>query len=175
MEFDSSRAWGDATETVSANREVLLPLAGVFLVLPSFAMAVMRPQPQVIAGASPRAVFAQLSEYFSQILPFYVMLALASLIGTLAILALFTDATRPTVGEAIRQGARALLVVFGAQLLVGLTIGAIGVALVGLAVALQLRALIVLIALPLMVGLIYISVHPPGVSIPPVSENLPPG
>ena len=38
---------------VSANRDVLLALAGVFFVLPSFAFALLYPQPEPPAGAAP--------------------------------------------------------------------------------------------------------------------------
>lgn len=44
MRFDSNQAWQQATALVSANRDVLWALAGVFLVLPSFAVGVLAPR-----------------------------------------------------------------------------------------------------------------------------------
>jgi len=46
MRFDSNRAWQEATALISANRDVLWALAGVFLVLPSFAVGVLAPPPR---------------------------------------------------------------------------------------------------------------------------------
>ena len=51
MRFDSNQAWKDAASAVSANRDVLLALAGVFFVLPSFAFTLLYPQPEPPAGA----------------------------------------------------------------------------------------------------------------------------
>ena len=50
MRFDSNRAWQEATKLVSANRDVLWALAGVFLVLPSFAVGILAPPPEPAAG-----------------------------------------------------------------------------------------------------------------------------
>ena len=57
MRFDSNLAWKDAASAVSANRDVLLALAGVFFVLPSFAFALLYPQPEPPAGAAPEQLF----------------------------------------------------------------------------------------------------------------------
>ena len=39
MRFDSNRAWQEAVASASANRVVLLPVAGVFFLLPGLASA----------------------------------------------------------------------------------------------------------------------------------------
>ncbi|MFD2135472.1 hypothetical protein ACFSLT_10020 [Novosphingobium resinovorum] len=40
MKFDSSRAWSQASQAVSANREVVLALAGVFFLLPQLMFSI---------------------------------------------------------------------------------------------------------------------------------------
>lgn len=122
--FDSNRAWTDAANMVSANRDLLLALAGVFLVVPAFAMAMLLPPPQPAEGAEFQAILAAYSDYFQSNVLVLVAMALFQMIGTLSILALFTDTGRPTVGEAIRLGFRYTPTAIAAQLILGMAIGA---------------------------------------------------
>lgn len=120
MRFDSNRAWQEATALVSANRDVLWALAGVFLVLPSFAVGILAPPPAPPAGADSDVLFATISAYYSSNWPWLLGMAVCQVIGTLAMLALYTDRTRPTVAEALQLAARGALPVIAAQLLAGM-------------------------------------------------------
>lgn len=122
--FDSSRAWADASGAVSANRDVLLALAGVFVVLPAFAVTVLLPFPVPQQGITPQAMVATWGEYYRSGWPALIVVALLQMIGTLAMLALFTDQTRPTVSQAIRQGFARTPTVIATQLLLGAAVGA---------------------------------------------------
>ena len=122
--FDSSRAWSEAATAVSANRDTLLALAGVFLVLPAFAMAVLIPPPEPQTGADMQAILATMGEYYRSNSLLLIVAALIHMIGSLAMLALITDQTRPTVGQAIKQGFANTPSVIAAQLLLGMAIGA---------------------------------------------------
>lgn len=122
--FDSNRAWTDAANMVSANRDLLLALAGVFLVVPAFAVAMLLPPPQPAEGAEFEAILATLGTYYQSNAVVLVAMALFQMIGTLTILALFTDSRRPTVGEAIRLGFRYTPTAIAAQLILGMAIGA---------------------------------------------------
>lgn len=122
--FDSNRAWTDAANMVSANRDLLLALAGVFLVVPAFAVAMLIPPPQPAEGADFQTMLAPFGEYYQDNAVVLVAMALFQMIGTLSILALFTDTRRPTVGEAIRQGFRYTPTAIAAQLILGMAIGA---------------------------------------------------
>lgn len=102
--FDSNRAWQDASGTVLANRDALLALAGVFLVLPAFAIAVLDPPPEPPTGADIEAILELLGTYFKGAWPGYLLVGLINTVGTMAMLALFGHASRPTVGQAITQG-----------------------------------------------------------------------
>lgn len=122
--FDSNRAWSDAANMVSANRDLLLALAGVFLVVPAFAVGMLLPPPEPQDGAELQAILANMGEYYQSNAMVLVAMALFQMIGTLTILALFTDSHRPTVGEAIRLGFRYTPTAIAAQLILGLAIGA---------------------------------------------------
>lgn len=159
MAFDSNQAWKDAAASVSANRDVLFALAGVFLALPALALAIFMPPPEGGEGTTPEAAMALMGEYYTQAWPALLVMALLQLLGTLTMLTLFTDRSRPTVGEAIRQGARAVLPVLAAQFLVALGVAALISLLLGAAVASGVAALKLLIGLGMVVGLAYVFVR----------------
>lgn len=118
--FDSNRAWAAATAALRANREVLVALAGVFFLLPSLVMALFYPQPPTAPGASMTALSAEAAEYYRQTLPVALPMAILQAGGTLGLLTLLTDRTRPTVGQAIREGFRALLPYLASQVILGM-------------------------------------------------------
>lgn len=120
MRFDSNRAWIEATEIVKANRAVLWAIAGVFLVLPVFAMTLLIPPPEPPEGADPQALIDLMGAYYTEAAPWFVGMAAVQLIGTLTMLALFTDRTRPTVGEALQQGMKGLVPTILAQIVAGM-------------------------------------------------------
>lgn len=122
--FDSNRAWTDAGGMVRANRDLLLALAGVFLVVPAFAVGMLLPPPEPQDGAELEAILAAMGTYYQSNAVVLVAMALFQMIGTLTILALFTDSGRPTVGEAIRLGFRYTPTAIAAQLILGMAIGA---------------------------------------------------
>lgn len=123
MRFDSTRAWKDASAAVSKHRELMFALAGVFFLLPSFAMNLLVPKFEPQPGLPPRVMIDQLGAFYASILPYAIAITLLQLVGTLTILTLFTDRTRPTVGEAIKLGGRGMLPCLAAQLLIGMGIG----------------------------------------------------
>lgn len=156
MRFDSNRAWKEASAAVSANRELLLALAGVFFLLPSFAINLLVPQFKPEPGADPRAMLTQMSGFYDQALPYILLVGAIQLVGTLAILTLCTDRSRPTVGHAIGRGAIGALPCFGAQLLIGLLGGTAVMALVligGATGSVPVTAILMLVGICLFVWL----------------------
>lgn len=127
MKFDSNLAWKQASSAISANREVLLALAGVFFLLPSLALSILFPQPEPAAGMSSEAMMALLGEYYSAVMPYFIPAGLLQAAGSLAMLTLFTDRTRPIVSEAIKQGFLGMFPYVGALLLVGFGLGLLAV------------------------------------------------
>lgn len=126
MKFDSNRAWKEASSAISANREVVFALAGVFFLLPGLAMALLFPAPQPTAGMESKEAAATLANYYTSILPYLLPLVLFQAAGTLALLTLLTDRSRPTVREAIGSGARGVVPYVLAQILLGVGVGLIG-------------------------------------------------
>lgn len=132
MKFDSNLAWKQASAAIAANREVLLALSGVFFLLPSLAFALFLPQPEPAPGQSEAQMMAMMQDYYVSAMPFLIPMALVQAAGTLALLTLFTDRSRPTVGQAIKLGLAGILPYIAAQLLLGIAIGILG----GIALAL---------------------------------------
>lgn len=155
MRFDSNQAWKDAAQAVSANRDVLLALAGVFLVVPSFALVLLMPPPEPADGTDPKAMFAMLGQYYSEAWPALLGMGLLSMLGTLTMLALFTDRSRPTVGEAIKLGLGGMLTVIGAQLIVGLAAAVATALVMGAGAASGAPVIGLVLGLLLATGLIY--------------------
>lgn len=155
MRFDSNRAWQDATALVSGNRDVVWALAGVFLVLPSFAVGIFAPPPEASAGASGDALMAQLSAYYDSAWPWLFGMAVCQVIGTLAMLALFTDRTRPTVREALTQAFRSVVPVVGAQLLAGFAFAVAAMIPISLAALTGVQLLATLVVAACLVALVY--------------------
>lgn len=156
MKLDSNLAWKEASALISANREVLLAIAGVFIVLPSLAFALFYPQPEPRQGMQPAEIMQMMQAYYASALPLMIPLILIEGTGVLAIMALFTDRTRPTVGQALGQGAAALLPYIGALLLVGFAFGlAIGLT-SALGLAIGSRALAGIAVIAVLVAYIYV-------------------
>lgn len=125
MKFDMGRAWSDAMTLLSNNSRLIVILAGVFLFLPSLVLGVFAPSTELEAAAagSSEQMQAAMAAYLSTSWPIIVIYALASTIGTLALLALLGRDQKPTVGEAIKIGAIALLPYLAASLIIGAGIG----------------------------------------------------
>ena len=125
MKFDMSAAWSEAMAMVNANREVLLVVAGIFFFLPAVLQGfVMPPLQDLLAASDPEAMQQQMVALYGSYGWLLVLVVLAQIAGTLALLVLLRDQRRPTVGEAIRQGFAGLLPAIGVYLLLGIAIGA---------------------------------------------------
>ena len=165
MKFDSNLAWKQATAAIAANREVLLAMAGVFFLFPSLAFSLLFPQSnagEAVAPAGDLAPGEALNQALQQIqaaqgeaLPWIIPMAIFQAIGTLAILTLFTDHSRPTVGQAIRRGLGGVLTYFGSQIVLAFCVAIIGAILVGLTIASGSAALMALAIVVVIVGVIY--------------------
>lgn len=158
MKFDSNLAWKQASSAIAANREVLLALAGVFFVLPSLAFALLFPQPEPAAGQSQAQMMAAVQQHYLAALPLLIPMALVQGAGSLAMLTLFTDKSRPTVGEAIRQGFAGIASYIAAQLLLGMGIGLVGGTALAIGAVTGVGAVAVLIGAAVAVGAIYVTI-----------------
>lgn len=119
MKFSMTTAWNEAMAMFTANREVLLIIAGIFFFLPSLAFAIMFPQMQDLQQmmlTDPERYQQQVEAMFTDYLPLLILGVIAYLLftlaGYLALVAMLRDHARPTVGEAIGFGAKAAVPAF---------------------------------------------------------------
>jgi hypothetical protein len=129
MKVDMTAAWSEAMRLVSGNRQVIAIVAGVFFFLPylAFMLMFMNQMSALEAAQSanpdPEAMGQAMMGFYGDIWWFVLLAMVIQGIGMLGLLTLLTDRSRPTVGEALKAGARMFLPYFGAQLLLSLLFG----------------------------------------------------
>lgn len=159
MKLDMGEAWSQAVAMLSANRDLIGIVAGVFFFLPYCALMLMMPDlqatlPMSDPNADPQVMIDALMEFYSRIWLPLAAIIIFQAIGSLALLALLRDSTRPTLGEALKLALVAFLPYVAAQLILGLAVGVLGAILIGGAVAAS-QALGVLMIFVVMIGVIY--------------------
>lgn len=125
MTFDMSRAWDQAAAMVHKNSRMVGLVAGVFFFLPVAAVLLTMPDfsqdPALNQSAGdPQAMSKMITAVLQEVWGRLLFAMLMQTVGMLALYRLLSDRTRPTVGEALRFGASALLPYIGASLLVQL-------------------------------------------------------
>lgn len=123
MKFDMNRAWNRARTMITGNRDVVLVTAGIFFFLPFLSALLILPQ--LLGELPPPDAGPEAIETFIRNLPgsVWVMVLALSLIqamGTLGLLVLVGDPSRPTLGSALGRGFVALVPYIVAQLLLGM-------------------------------------------------------
>lgn len=125
MKFDMTAAWQDAMAMIAANREVLAVVAGIFFLLPSVVMAMAMPGTEQVVATDAEQAEAQLMSIYGEWWWLIALALIVQMIGTLAVLALLRDHSRPTVGEAIKTGLIGLLPYVAASLILGLALAVV--------------------------------------------------
>ena len=87
MKLDGCLVWRDANAMVTANREVLAVLSGVFFLLPSLAFSLFMPQPEPPAGADVKQLMAMMREFYMAAAPWFLVMTLVQTVGQVAVLA----------------------------------------------------------------------------------------
>lgn len=129
MKFDMSAAWNEAVRLISANRQVIAIVAGVFFFLPYLAfMLLFMNQMTALEAAQadnpdPEAVMAAMMGFYSDIWWVILLMWVIQGIGMLGLLALLSDRSRPTVGAALSTAVKLILTYVGAQLLLSAVFG----------------------------------------------------
>jgi hypothetical protein len=158
MKFDMSAAWREAMAMVSANREVLLIVAGIFFFVPSLIVGLLIGDMQQQMFADPEKVEEAVLALYAQWWWLFVLSSVAGMLGYLTLLALLRDTSRPTVAEALKIGLIGILPGIGAYIVLVLGLSLVGGLLVALASAVGNAAVGVLVVVILVVGLIYVLV-----------------
>lgn len=142
MQFDMGNTWQRAVDLVKANFQLLVIIAGVFLLLPTLIMYLAVPElanMETLMGTpsdDPQKMLAQLGELYGSILPWALISTIVSFIGYSAMVALM-GANGITVGDAIVRGIKAVpsliavLILFFIAYLVLAFIAIIPIALLG--------------------------------------------
>lgn len=129
MKFDMSAAWSEAMRLIAANRQVVAVVAGVFFFLPYliFMLLFMNQMAALEAAQAgnpdPEAMGEAMMGFYGDIWWVVLLAAVVQGIGMLGLLALLTDRSRPTVGEALKTGAKLVLPYLGAQMLISVILG----------------------------------------------------
>lgn len=155
MKLEMNRAWSQATSLIGANKDVVLIVAGVFFFVPYLALMIAMPDAAAM-GADPtntEAMFEQLGAAYADLWWALLLVTLLQAVGMLGLMALLTDHRRPTLGEALKIGARKTLSYIGAYLLFAVVAGLLTVAVVaaGAAAGETVVALLVLVLVVLFV------------------------
>ena len=123
MHFDLSAAWDSALRIFRGSWQLLLVLAGIFVLLPNLAFSFAMPElmtggafQDVPANAEPEQVFAQIGPMLGSLFLVMSVLTLIQAIGQMAMMAV-TDPSRPTVGQSIRIAFSALPTMIGVFIL----------------------------------------------------------
>lgn len=157
--LDLGRAWNEAMALLSANRDVVLIVAAVFFFLPNVISTLMLPSQEALVmqlealgeQPEPDELMAILGSYFGQSWWIYLLFALVQAAGVMGLLALLTDTSRPTVGEALSFGLKALAPYLVAQILSGIVMIGVPLLLVGIGglVSIALAALLAFVGIGL--------------------------
>jgi len=150
MKLDTNQAWRQASAAVSANAGLLLPVAGVFFLLPQLALSLFGPEPHFAKGLPPAEMMTQLQAFYITLLPFLLPIMVLQAVGMLTMITLFTDNARPTVAKAIARGFTCTPSLLAAQVLFALGLSVAG------GVVLAIPALIAPAALLAMVPVVLV-------------------
>lgn len=124
VKFDMGAAWDDTLQLLKSHTALVGTIAGVFLFLPALAFAWFGPVPiEPPAGADFDQVMATFRESFRQMMPGQIVVALSTMIGTMAILRLWLSRTGVSVGEALTFGLMLFPTMLATQILAGIGIG----------------------------------------------------
>ncbi|BBC72097.1 conserved hypothetical protein [Altererythrobacter sp. B11] len=160
MKFDMSEAWREATAMIRGNREVLLIVAGIFFFLPTVVLGLVMPDMQLMMSEveDPELMWNQMMTVYASYGWLFMLVLLFQIVGYLSLLSLLRDDSKPTVGEALRDGLTALLPAIGTYLLFSIGAGLIGGLALAAASVTGSTATVGLVMLILFVALIYVLV-----------------
>ncbi len=151
VSLDSSAAWHSARRMVSANRDMLVAIAGVFFLLPGLVAGIVVPPPLLTHGMDQQQMTDAVMRFYNGAGPILLVLSLPMLAGYLTLLAMLLDRERPTVGAAIGQALRLLPSYVVAQLLTALALSVLWVTVLGGLSMIMPQAIAVLVSLLVMI------------------------
>ena len=103
MKFDLSAAWSTTLSLLQRHQALVIPVAGVFLFLPTLILTLSIAPMAEPASGNTNEILRQVSEYYMSILPGALIVGLITIIGNLAIVKLLLDERGISVGEALKM------------------------------------------------------------------------
>lgn len=100
MKLSIERAWSDAIAMLRGHAEFLLPVYGLFALVPAVAIAVLLPM-EAGPSATPQQLLAALQAYFAANLHWLILSGLLTAFAAATVLVTLADPARPTVGQAM--------------------------------------------------------------------------
>ena len=158
MTFDMTAAWREATAMISANREVMLTVAGIFFLLPALLLGFSTPAIPMMVG-TPEVMQAEMAAFYRSYGWLYALTFMVQIVGYLALLALLRDRRRPTVGEAISAALRGLLPAVGTVLVLAIAFTMVVIAAALLMALLGAGGAAALLGIVLMPALVWLLVR----------------
>jgi hypothetical protein len=143
---------------ISANREVLLIVAGIFFFIPGVVMGLAMGDIQQIMLADPDNAQEMVLSFYADWGWLLVLGGIANVLGYLSLLALLRDHNRPTVGEAIKIGLIGLLPAIGAYIVLVLGLGFVAALLAVVAGVTGNAAVGFIVVLAIIAGVVYVLV-----------------
>ena len=107
--LDLSACWNDVMQLFRRERDLLLSIAGVFVLLPSLAFAMFVPQPVTPQDADFTVLAETMRQFYINNIFWIALVGLANGFATVAMLMLMFDRARPSVAEAMRRALALLL------------------------------------------------------------------
>ena len=104
MSFSYNAVWEDTVRLLRQHAPLLAAIAGVFLFLPDLLFAVFMPPPVPAQGGDPGRALQMILDYYRQAGPWFLLMGLFTMVGTLAMLRLVFARGGTTVGDALVQG-----------------------------------------------------------------------
>ncbi len=158
MKLDMGSAWNEATSMISANRELVAIIAGIFVFLPAIVLAVVAPG--MAAGPTamnPDDPMSTMMAFYAENGVWFFLVGIINAIGSLSLFALFAD-NRPTVGDAISTGVKTLIPYLAAQILLVVVLAIVLGVPVGLAATAGGPAVGVLLGIIAAIALVYVMI-----------------
>lgn len=103
MKLSIERAWSEAIGQLRGHAELLLPVYGLFVLVPAIAVALLLPMETQTDG-TPQALLAAFQAYFAANLHWLILSGLLSAFAIATVLVTLADPARPTVGQAMGRG-----------------------------------------------------------------------
>lgn len=121
--LDLSAVWNDTLASLRTHREGIIAVAGMLMLVPSWASGFFVPPPDIEGLTSISDIFAAQNERFEQYWTLIIPLGIMSFFGSVAVLTLLLRTDMERIGDALFFALKLLPIYFLASLLAGLLTG----------------------------------------------------